>query len=93
MRCKKYWVTASLGNSQEIVDIPEEKPLARDPRLLLNSEVKRVIVAPGKVIVDRTIEEIIYEPDGSYRRYTLHFTVPFSSCSASRLTRDTARFR
>ena len=74
------------GKSQEIVreliDIPEEKPLAAS---ILDSastpEVKRTIVAPGKVIVDGTIaQRVIYEPlgDPTQTVHTLHFTVPFS---------------
>ncbi len=74
------------GHSQEIVreliDIPEEKPLAA---AILDSSsvptVNRVIVAPGKVIVDGTIaQRIIYEPlaDPTQTVHTLHFTVPFS---------------
>jgi len=67
---------------REVVDIPEPKPLAR--AILDHSstpEVKRVIVAPGKVIVDGTIaQRIIYEPllDPTQTVHTLHFTVPFS---------------
>jgi hypothetical protein len=70
------------GIVREIVDIPEEKPLAAE---ILDSsstpEVKRVIVAPGKIIVDGTIaQRIIYEPlmDPTQTVHTLHFTVPFS---------------
>ncbi|HHY11722.1 MAG TPA: DUF3794 domain-containing protein [Firmicutes bacterium] len=72
----------SQGIVREIVDIPEEKPLAM---AILDSsstpEVKRVIVAPGKIIVDGTIaQRIIYEPlmDPTQTVHTLHFTVPFS---------------
>jgi hypothetical protein len=74
------------GRSQEIVreliDIPEEKPLAAS---ILDSsstpEVRRTILAPGKVIVDGVIaQRIIYEPlaDPTQTVHTLHFTVPFS---------------
>jgi hypothetical protein len=74
------------GRSQEIVreliDIPEQKPLAAS---ILDSsstpEVRRVIVAPGKVIVDGVIaQRIVYEPlaDPTQTVHTLHFTVPFS---------------
>ncbi len=72
----------SQGIVREIVDIPEEKPLAA---AILDSsstpEVKRVIVAPGKVIVDGVISQrIIYEPlmDPAQTVHTLHFKVPFS---------------
>ena len=49
---------------RELIDIPDEKPLAA---AVLNCastpEVKRTIVAPGKVIVDGVIaQRIIYEP-------------------------------
>jgi hypothetical protein len=67
---------------RELIDIPEEKPLAAS---ILDSsstpEVNRVIVAPGKVIVDGVIaQRIIYEPlaDPTQTVHTLHFTVPFS---------------
>ncbi|QUL98767.1 MAG: DUF3794 domain-containing protein [Candidatus Fermentithermobacillus carboniphilus] len=70
------------GIVREIVDIPEEKPLARE---VLDSsstpEVRRVIVAPGKIIVDGVISQrIIYEPlmDPTQTVHTLHFTVSFS---------------
>ncbi len=67
---------------RELVDIPEEKPLAA---AILDSSsvpsVNRTIVAPGKVIVDGTIaQRIIYEPlaDPTQTVHTMHFTVPFS---------------
>lgn len=67
---------------RELIDIPEEKPLAAE---ILDSSsvpsVNRTIVAPGKVIVDGTIaQRIIYEPlaDPTQTVHTLHFTVPFS---------------
>lgn len=67
---------------RELIDIPEEKPLAA---AILDSSsvpsVNRTIVAPGKVIVDGTIaQRIIYEPlaDPTQTVHTLHFTVPFS---------------
>ncbi len=72
----------SQGIVREIADVPEEKPLAL---AVLDSsstpEVKRVIVAPGKIIVDGTISQrIIYEPlmDPTQTVHTMHFTVPFS---------------
>lgn len=72
----------SQGIVRELVDIPEGKPLAA---AVLDSsstpEVRRVIVAPGKVIVDGVVaQRIIYEPlaDPSQTVHTLHFTVPFS---------------
>ncbi|HHX10308.1 MAG TPA: DUF3794 domain-containing protein [Firmicutes bacterium] len=72
----------SQGIVREIVDIPEEKPLAREILDFSSTpEVNRVIVAPGKVIVDGTIaQRIIYEPlmDPTQTVHTLHFTVPFS---------------
>ena len=72
----------SQGIVREIVDIPEEKPLAREILDFSSTpEVSRVIVAPGKVIVDGTIaQRIIYEPlmDPTQTVHTLHFTVPFS---------------
>lgn len=67
---------------RELIDIPEEKPLAA---AILDSastpQVNRVIVAPGKVIVDGAIaQRIIYEPlnDPTQTVHTLHFTVAFS---------------
>ncbi|MGI6631437.1 MAG: SPOCS domain-containing protein [Bacillota bacterium] len=67
---------------RELVDIPDEKPLAA---MVINCsstpEVRRTIVAPGKVIVDGVIaQRIIYEPlaDPTQTVHTLHFTVPFS---------------
>lgn len=67
---------------RELIDIPDEKPLAA---AVLNCsstpEVRRTIVAPGKVIVDGVIaQRVIYEPlaDPTQTVHTLHFTVPFS---------------
>lgn len=67
---------------RELVDIPDEKPLAKE---VIDStstpEVKRVIVAPGKVIVDGTIaQRIMYEPleDPTQTVHTLHYTISFS---------------
>jgi len=67
---------------RELIDIPDEKPLAA---AVLNCastpEIKRTIVAPGKVIVDGVIaQRIIYEPlaDPTQTVHTLHYTVPFS---------------
>jgi hypothetical protein len=72
----------SQGIVREIVDVPDEKPLVAE---VLDSsstpEVRRVIVAPGKIIVDGAIaQRIIYEPleDPTQTVHTLHFTVPFS---------------
>jgi hypothetical protein len=72
----------SQGIVREIVDVPDEKPSVA---MVIDSssspEVKRVIVAPGKVIVDGAIaQRIIYEPlDCPMQQvHTLHFTVPFS---------------
>lgn len=69
---------------RELVDIPEQKPLAA--QILSSSsktpEINKVIVAPGKVIVDGTIaQRIMYEPlnDPTQTVHTLHFTVGFSS--------------
>ncbi len=72
----------SQGIVKEIVDVPREKP----PVLAVldsssSPEVKRVIVAPGKVIVDGAIaQRIIYEPygDETQQVHTLHFAIPFS---------------
>lgn len=70
------------GIVRELVDIPEEKPLAADIIDFSSSpQIKRVIVAPGKVIVDGTIaQRIIYEPlgDPTQTVHTLHYTIPFS---------------
>lgn len=67
---------------REIVDIPDEKPLAKAILDYSSTpEVRRVIVAPGKIIVDGAIaQRIIYEPlvDPTQTVHTLHFTVPFS---------------
>ncbi len=70
------------GIVRELIDIPEEKPAAADIIDFSSSpQVKRVIVAPGKVIVDGTIaQRIIYEPldDPAQTVHTLHYTIPFS---------------
>lgn len=72
----------SQGIVREIVDIPEEKPLAREIFDFSSTpEVQRVIVAPGKVIVDGVIaQRIIYEAllDPTQTIHTLHISVPFS---------------
>lgn len=67
---------------RELVDVPPEKPpVAAVLDFTATPEVRRTIVAPGKIIVDGTIaQRIIYEPlmEPTQTVRTLHFTVPFS---------------
>lgn len=67
---------------RELVDVPPEKPpVAAVLDYSATPEVKRTIVAPGKIIVDGAIaQRIIYEPlmEPTQTVRTLHFTVPFS---------------
>ena len=70
------------GIVRELIDIPDEKPNAASILDFSSTpEVRRVIVAPGKVIVDGAIaQRIIYEAldDPTQQVHTLHYTIPFS---------------